>query len=243
MNNEIYKLHPKLEMINNDIRLYKKMGRYKDMLANMRHGIEYITTYIIVRKSPANAFDDLYTKIEALRQKNIISKNQANTFHSIRKLANSGGSHLEIEVGKETKTSFYPYMKEVETFLNEYGNISIGDSITNINETSINTNEEIEEFSPSYIFSTCANGISYAESELENKKIQIKGVIGQIFENRFNLVSSIDGKETFIIVEPLDKSTLKDLSIGQTFCVIGLWFAPSMASLRFGNAGTIKETK
>lgn len=237
---DVYAGHSKLKIINDDINLYKKMERYKDMLANMRHGIEYMVSFIIAKKSPQNAFDDLYSKIEALRQQGFIDRNQASVFHKIRILANSSGSHLEQMAGEETITAFSPYMREVENFLLEYGfcdksqGIGLGDLYND------NQENKIETYSPSFIYTTCRYGIRKAEEQFSNKKIMVSGVVSAIYPNRITLSSTNDDTEVFVSVDLTNKHSFVN---GQKVSIIGTWQPPSVASIRFGNAGTIKETK
>lgn len=238
-----YGQHDKLKIINDDIELYLNMKRYKDMLSNMRHGIEYMVSFMISKKEPSSIYDDLYTKIERLRLRGDIERTRASVFHTIRRLANSGGSHLEKMVGEEIVAAYAPYMREVEYFLKEYGsNIIENDQMQTITLVGkyAPTKSNIETLSPAFIYTTCRRGIQIATEELCGKEIKVVGNIGKIFGTRFNIEGISEGKNVFVAVEGL--SNIEKES-GERITIIGEWTPPTVASLQFGNAGTIKETK
>ena len=251
-----YGKHMKLKIINDDIELYIKIQRYKDILSNMRHGLEYMISYIIKEKSPENAYDDLYTKIEALKMKGIIDRSQANVFHGIRKLANTSGSHLEEMADEEILISYPPYMREVERFLEDYGdftskvvnkdmfnNLTVyGERMNNNknNNENINNSNNLNTYTPSFLYTSCRMGLQKAKEEYSGKEIKVYGTVGNIFGNRFNLESLSEGKTVFVAVDSLSKCHYEK---GEQITIIGIWTPPSAASLGFGNSGTIKETR
>ena len=235
-----YGQHEKLKVINEDIELYLNMKRYKDMLSNMRHGIEYMVSFIVSKKVPSAIFDDLYTKIESLRINGHIERTSASVFHSIRKLANSGGSHLDYLVGEEVLEAYAPYMREVESFLNEYSNHIETIPTIRLEGKYAPPKNNIEVLSPAYIYTTCRKGMQNAIDELGNKEIQVSGTIGKVFGSRYNIEGISEGKNVFVAVEGLNQM---DKETGERVLVKGIWMPPTIASLQFGNAGTIKEIK
>ena len=247
--NLFYGKHIKLKIINNDIELYIKIQRYKDILSNMRHGLEYMVSYIVKEKTPENLYDDLYLKIEALKNKGIIDRSQANVFHGIRKLANTSGSHLEEMAGEEILISYPPYMREVERFLEYYGDNNIEKNmfknLTVYGERLNSSNNDIDDnnincYTPSFLYTSCRMGLQKAKEEYGGKEIKISGAVGNIFGNRFNIESISEGKNVFVAVDSLDNCTFEK---GSQVTIIGIWTPPSAASLGFGNSGTIKETR
>ena len=228
-----------------------RLQRYKDILSNMRHGLEYMVSYIVKEKTPENLYDDLYLKIEALKNKGIIDKSQANVFHGIRKLANTSGSHLEEMAGEEILISYPPYMREVERFLEDYGdnnvekdifkNLTIyGERLNSSNNDIYMEENNINCYTPSFLYTSCRKGLQKAKEEYGGKEIKISGTVGNIFGNRFNIESISEGKNVFVAVDCLDNCTFEK---GSQITIIGIWTPPSAASLGFGNSGTIKETR